>query len=662
MKQPIYRLKASTDHSYTGRQLNRDRRIRFKLNGREFKAYQGDTILSALLANGIISAGQAGGSPIALSTALDLCVRYVNAPDENASALPIDRTPVLQDMDLEVFGAPANRLKSAFGSAKTSSLKIDLDQSGCVPGPLYDAPVDARLKVNLLVVGGGIAGMTAAVTAAEAGKSVMLIERREYLGGDAELFGYADGEEDPRDVVRKLKRKTKELDKIQVFTATRALDLNDRKLLAHRVEIVDGAARASLMRVSARQIILATGAGDRLPLFPGNRQPRIFGLTEAFHLATAYGIWMGDQTAIFTNTNIAYRFAGQMQNAGAKFVGIFDARVNRSSRFIDIAKAGGQKIINAARVGSVSQLQRANRLNIALEPSQSGLPTLGDFSADQLIFNDGWQPRLDLWRRAGGKIALDGTHNPNVSAENVRLVGSCGGLKGHHGVQQSAIAAVGQMMLKKQMEVSDPQIDPQFETPEGPPTTSSKLNQPGLPPVYTSNSGSLVTLSTKEKKTLLGGLFSRKPSTEIGSIADKALSFEDVFALIQQKVLPQAMLGPVLKERVVAPHLFEAGTTKIRRKYLADNYAVEVPNFVGLRFGADAQKWSYTIKDGTPPQTGVMIFPNTDASDPTLAVGIIVGDGNLALISAEFSFSDKVLVARVGALTSTITLNRSAQI
>lgn len=656
MKQPNYRLKSSINHGFSGHQLVRNRRLRFTLNGREFKAYQGDTILTALMANGIFSAGQTGGSPIALDAALNLCVKCVGAPDVAASALPIARTLASQGLELEVFGAPPARLKSTFGSATETSLKIDFDKYRCVPGPLHDAPLTTRHKVNLLVVGGGIAGMTAAVSAAEAGKTVMLVERRGYLGGDAELFGYADGEENPRDVVGTLREKVSSLAKIKTFTHAEALNLTDRKLTAHVVEVVDGKPSAALMRISARNVIIATGAADKFPLFPGNRLPRIAPLTEVFHLATAYSIWRGSQTAVFTNTNIAYRFVGQAQNADAEFVGVFDARTNRSSRFIDIAKAGGQKIINGAQINSASQNTRSGHLYIKLEPSQDGLPALDAITADQLIINDGWQPRLDLWRLAGGKVDPDGMHLNEDMPDNVVLAGSCAGLKGHVGVQLSAHAAVGRLMLKKDLDVSDPQIPLHFETPEGPETISSSIDQSGIDPVYTSQGGSLVTLHPSEKKGLISGLFSRGQNLEKSPISDQALSFVDTLVLIRRGILPENALEPLLKERAVAPHLFGASETRGRRKFLADTLAVTLPDYISQRFGADAQVWTYIVETGIPLQTGVLLFPNSDVSDPLKAIGIIVGGGNSALISSKLAEKGTILVARIGGQTGTIKL------
>lgn len=661
MKQTNHRLKPSKNHCFTGHQIVRDRRLRFTLNGREFKAYAGDTILTALLANGIFSAGHANGGAVALDAALQLCVKLVDAPNDVNSALPIDRTLAQQGMTLEIFGAPHTRLKAPFGGAQETSLKIDFDKFPCVPGPLHNAPVSVREKINLLVVGGGIAGMTAAVDAAEAGKNVILLERRGYLGGDAELFGHADGEEDPREVVAALRQKIGALPNIAVFLFTEALSVKDRKLMAHRVDSVDGKPKASLMRIAARNIILATGAADKIPLFPGNRLPHISPLTEVFHLATAYGIWHDGQSALFTNTNIAYRFAGQAQNADATFIGVYDARTDRASRFIDIAKAGGQKIINGARVHSVSSSKHRDQLYIKLEPSHSGFPALGAVNASQLVVNDGWQPRLGLWQQAGGKINIDGTFNEDVMPENIILAGSCAGYKGHIGVQQSALAAVGRLFLKKNFDVSDPQIDPQFETPEGPQTLSSALKENDLEPCYTSWGGSLVTLDTSTRKGFLAKLFSRDNEADKSPITDRALNLVDTLILAQQDILPSSELEHLLKERAITPLVFEAGETRFRRKFLAENLAAEVPDYIKGRFGKDASVWTCSVENGNPLQTGILLFPNTDVSDPLQAIGIVVGEGKTALINAGFAVSGAVLVARVNAMTSTIKLREEQQ-
>src|SRR5262249_36565840 len=150
-----------------------------------------------------------------------------------------------------------------------------------------------------------------------------------------------EGEEPPDVVIERLSTAVRGEQRINLLLGAEATQVKDGKVLAHQVELVDGRPRGRSVVVSAGTVVIATGAAERLPVFPGNRTPGVIGALEAFQLARRFGVWGGRRTLFNTSHSYAYRLALHAHDAGLEVQRMVDTRIGPSSRFIDFCKATG---------------------------------------------------------------------------------------------------------------------------------------------------------------------------------------------------------------------------------------------------------------------------------------------------------------------------------
>jgi sarcosine oxidase, subunit alpha len=192
-----------------------------------------------------------------------------------------------------------------------------------------------------VVVGGGLAGMSAALAAADTGGRVILVERRGALGGDARFFGTVGDQEAPEATIARLSEKIGAAPTITVLTFADAFAMSGNRVRVHQVAVEAERLAPRVVTLEAKQIVLATGAAERLPVFPGNRAPGITGAVAAFNRAQHYGVWPGKRAVFATPNNFAYRLALLAVDAGIEVQRVADSRPTPQSRFIDFCKASG---------------------------------------------------------------------------------------------------------------------------------------------------------------------------------------------------------------------------------------------------------------------------------------------------------------------------------
>ncbi|MEO7222387.1 MAG: FAD-dependent oxidoreductase, partial [Devosia sp.] len=275
MSQPN-RLPADAAHEFGGIALDRSKPLSFKLNGVRIEGFAGDTVLSAVLAAGIDGYGRLGDIPLGLTGQFaPLAAGKVGEP------LPIDRLPAAEDLDLTTSG------KRQFSVRRGPTLGHIID--GIPEAPWLRQKPETTLTTDLLVIGGGVAGLAAADAAANAGRTVVLVERRPWLGGDARYFGPVGDEASPETITTDLIARTGSSPKITIMTNAEVFALHGTSARIHR--IADG--RGTVTAVTAHRLVLATGSLQRLPVFAGNRLPGVTSAIAAYHLAKRYGVVPG---------------------------------------------------------------------------------------------------------------------------------------------------------------------------------------------------------------------------------------------------------------------------------------------------------------------------------------------------------------------------------
>ncbi len=539
MSNQPHRLPADARHGLGGSALDRSKPLRFRLNGRQVEGFAGDTVLSAALANGIQSAGRHADIPLALDETFAPLITT-----RGSEPLPMDRTPAVDGAEFTTIGIRRDPIASGGLLGALRHLMVGPNRTlnhryGDVP-PSPEPWRSARPKEEILaefaIIGGGVAGLAAAGAASAAGRSAVLIERTPSLGGAVRFFGAVENEDNP-DLT--LERLTEGLDgrtPVTRLLGAEAFAIDNGTVKVHQVVAEGGRIRSRVVTVSARTVILATGALERLPVFAGNRAPGVVSALAAHHRARRYGIWVGKRVIVNTPHSFAYRLALQAADAGIAVQRIVDTRISPHSRFVDFAKASGITLASglvASRADPIRRNEPGLRVGFAVAIDEIAQDSQ-TIETDTLIAAGSWQPDLTLWLTAGGSVGWDATNHwlaPRGARDNLVLVGAAAGWRSTTGAIGSARAAVATALGKPPAPFEDIRIDAAFETPDAPtPVAPRRVTGPA----YLDRGISLVT---------------RRSAAPDLSHQPVALSLGAIAAAVQIGAMAPRDAGPVAAER-----------------------------------------------------------------------------------------------------------------
>ena len=332
----------------------------------------------------------------------------------------------------------------------------------------------------------GLPGLAAAEAAATAGKTVLLVERRAWLGGDARYFGPVGDEDNPATFTGAMIEGLSKRAEVTILTNAEVFGITGNTAFVHQVE-TDGEPRVRVIAAEGRDIVFATGALQRLPVFSGNRLPGVISAISAYHLAKRYGVALGQAGVVATQSNYAYRLALRLKDAGYDIRRVIDTRINPQSRFIDFAKASGLTLASGQLPLSVTpgrqQALRGSFANVGTANAALNL------DIDALIVSGGFQPELSLWMLAGGRVRwVDGRLQAAGQLDHVAIAGSAAGLKTMRACAQSGKSAIARLLGRPAAPVEDVEIGASFETPDD----ATPIAPAALGPAYLDSGASLV--------------------------------------------------------------------------------------------------------------------------------------------------------------------------
>ncbi len=582
------RLAADAPHQFGGIALDRGKPLTFRLDGRLIEGFAGDTVLSAVLAAGIDTYGRLGEIPLGLGEAFAPAVATKGGPP-----LPMDRTPALEGLDLVTLG---RRSRVPWGRARSLARVLP---------PASDAPwqqgtSEATLTADVLIVGGGVAGLAAAEAASAAGQSVLLVERRPWLGGDARYFGATGDEETPEAASTRLIAAVTGSANVTVLLRAEAFAVHGDSVLVQQV-VGDDAPQSRIVTATARRLLLATGAAQRLPVFAGNRLPRITPAIAAYHLAKRYGVAPGKLVLVATQSNYTYRLALRLHDAGVAIRRVVDTRINPQSRFVDFAKASGLTL-GSGQIPLSATFRARHGLSVSFANAGTESVALS-LEADALIVSGRFQPRLDLWMLAGGGARWSADH---LAAEgrldHVALAGSVAGWRSLKGCIASGADGIALLFERTRVPVEDQEIDANFETPDAP--------TPIAP----------VALGVSFLDS--GASLSRRPAVALKArpiAGGHALSLGDVGASVELGLIAGADAGPIAEERG-APG---ADLVASPWKPVPAEPPAAAP-FLAGRFGHEPARVHLFVDGERRFAPGALVYAGGQARDPGAAIGVIV--------------------------------------
>lgn len=632
MKSPHDRLPHDAPRGFGGSETDRSRPIKFRLDGRTISGFAGDTVLSAVLASGIDTLGRHKGQLIGLTSRSAPLISHVQLAKQPERALPMARTPAVDGAEFVTLGrGGSSGISRLFQPA--GSLGLNLDQLHGLDSPWRSTQGDVETGHDLVVVGSGVAGLSAALAAARAGLRVALIEARSHLGGHSGLFGTQEGEDSPEASMARLSAEVMANEAISVLTSAHAYAIRPGRVRVHHVQTIDRLSQARVIDLEAPQIILATGALERLPIFSGNRLPGVIGALDAYEMATRHGVWHGRSAIVATVSNPVYRLAMLANDVGIAIPRILDGRSKAASRFIEFSRAYG--IVQApGTVPAAASLGSNGSLSIELDGAAAPL------SADRLIVCGGWQPDLTLWHIAGG-ISRWNNARHRLEAEGlldgIVLAGSALGYLTRRGCIASGAGAVDLLLGRQRQPTQDTLIDTLYETPDG--AAPVAAHRDGMEAYL--DAGPQLLARPHKVDAGLSRIFRRSDNgtgLKALSEAPQPLGICEVAAGVDLGLIPQAAAGTVAQERVALVPLALPKVSFIKADIPSAQQAEYVPSFLANRFGTDAITVRLKPDQERRFEPGALIYQSSDADQPLMAVGVILREHEgiaIALVSKQ---------------------------
>ena len=455
----------------SGGHIDRTQPLRFTFDGKRYTGYAGDTLASALMANGVRLMGRSFkyhrprglfGSGFEEPNAM-VQLRTGNRTEPNIQATRVElydglvadsqnRWPSLS-FDAGALTGVVSKLFPAGFYYKTfmwpASLWMTYEHvirniAGMGKSPTERDPdryAQRYAHCDVLVCGGGPAGISAALTAAESGARVILIDDAPTLGGALLTTQHTIGGETGSAWAATHEQNLRSLDNVTVLTRTQAAGYYDHNTMIAVERLADHVAepdahmpRQRLWRIRATEIVLATGSMERPLVFAGNDKPNIMLMSAAQALANRFGVKAGNRAVVFTNNGSAYIAARDMANAGIEIVALVDARTDIPADERTIAKDAGIGVIAGHVVLAADGSKHGvKRVHIGVTPGDPALEHAAAsrvIDCDLLAVSGGWTPSVHLFSQSRGKLRFDAAKScfvPNKSFQRERSAGACNG-------------------------------------------------------------------------------------------------------------------------------------------------------------------------------------------------------------------------------------------
>jgi len=454
--------------------INRDSSLWFTFNGRRYEGHEGDTLASALVANGVQLVGRSfkyhrprglfGSGPEEPSALVQVGSGAHTLPNLRATQVDLYEGLVADSVnawpsvnfDVGIVNDLMSRLLPAGFYYKTfmwpASWWMVYEHVIRRAAGLGVAPDQADPDVydhmyghcDVLIAGGGPAGLAAALAAGRTGARVIIADEQFELGGSL-LFSRAEvNDKSGAEWLASALAELAAMPEVRIMPRTTAFghyDHNYIGLLERRTDHLGPMSRKSgdaavsrqrMWKVRATQVIHAGGAIERPLVFAGNDRPGVMLASAVSAYVNRWAAVPGRKAVIFTNNDSAYDAAADLADAGVKVQAVVDVRpepgaaalAQASSR--DIEVLAGHAVVETRGKRSVEGVTV-----MKLNDDASGV-VVGErrFECDLVAVSGGWSPAVHLHCHAGGKVEYDdilGSFVPGKTSEAARSVGAANG-------------------------------------------------------------------------------------------------------------------------------------------------------------------------------------------------------------------------------------------
>ena len=411
-----------------GERIERGREIRFSFDGRDVSALEGDTIGSALFAAGQRTFSRSfkyhrkRGLMCCAGQCPNCLVQVDDAPGVRACTEPVregmqvthmNAMPSL-DMDVmratDIFGGPFTPpgfyYKTFIRPRRLWPLYEKVLRSAAGLGRLRKSQPERewrteyrRRHADVLVVGGGVAGLSAAIAAAELGADTVLADEGPEPGGRLLAEGGADY---ARELVGRARAAG-----VEVLENAPALGGFDGLVPVWQGD--------TLHQVRSRTQIYATGAIEQPLLFSGNDLPGVMLSGGALRLIALYAVRPGTRAVVATVDDRGLHAALALLDAGVEVACVADLRPNGGSSLTGQLQRRNVKVLRGATV--LEARGRGQVQSAIVGPPEAGDDSERTIGCDLLVVSGGSAPAASLITQAGGRTSYDGERGHFAVAE-----------------------------------------------------------------------------------------------------------------------------------------------------------------------------------------------------------------------------------------------------
>ena len=481
--------------------IDRSRTLGFTFDGQTFCGYSGDTLASALIANGIKLVGR--------SFKYHRPRGILSAGPEEPNALVEVRTGARREPNTRATTAELYDGLDARSQNRWPSLRLDLLTINGFFGPALAAgfyyktfmwpaswwekvyePIirgaaglghasgqpdpdtyeKAHLHCDVLVIGSGPAGLMAALAAGRAGARVVLAEDDFRLGGRLILDNRVVGEQPSAVWAAGIEAELESLSEVRILRRTCVVGCYDHGTFAAVERVNDHVAvppvhepRQRLLRIIARQAVLAAGAIERPLVFANNDRPGVMLAGAARAYANRFGAIPGRRAVVIATNDDAARTVADLARHGVDVVAVVDLRLATSEPMANAAHAASARYVSNGSVSRVLGRLEVQGIEIL---DEKGLRSR--FDCDLVCVSGGWTPSVHLTSHLGGKPEWSEAHQaflPGSSPAHLKPVGAANG-ELSLGAALATGAAAGSAAAAesgfKASSVDIPEPDPEF--------------------------------------------------------------------------------------------------------------------------------------------------------------------------------------------------------
>jgi sarcosine oxidase subunit alpha len=460
-----------------GGRIDRSQRIPFRFDGKLFEGFAGDTVASALLAAGIRLVGR--------SFRLHRPRGVLSSGLEEPNALVHIRVGRYEEPNVRATQCPLRNGLEVFSQNAWPNLRWDLGALFDLLPRLWSAgfyhktfmwpnwswyePVIRRMagtgrirspdalvgtftqrdcEVDVLVCGGGLAGIAAAAGAAREGASVILVQASDDVGGSV------------RSDSARITELTGDLG-VRIFRNTIATGVFGDKIVLAVQDLgwdANGPQRC-LLRIRARSLIVATGSLEQPMVFDNNDRPGVMlaGAVEIY--LERYAVRPGHRVVLVTNNDSPYEYLVRWRAAGMVLPAIIDSR-STPGRVAEAAAAESHVPLIASP-SSLSVSGRSEVRGIDIRHSSGAKRTI---PCDLVATSAGWVPSVHLYSQALGDLYYDKSlhaYAPVPGKQGVYVTGAAAGLRERDAVcEHAAVVGRAAAVFARQGAVAAAEVEP----------------------------------------------------------------------------------------------------------------------------------------------------------------------------------------------------------